>query len=61
MNKYRVEEAKRLLLDQSCSEMTVLDILLQSGFNSKSAFHRFFSRLVGLSPTEFRKQAMQGK
>lgn len=61
MNKYRVEEAKRLLLDQSCAEMTVLDILLQSGFNSKSAFHRFFSRLVGLSPTEFRKQAMQGK
>ena len=57
MNKYRVEEAKRLLLDESCSDMTVLDILLQAGFNSKSAFHRFFNRLVGVSPTEFRKQA----
>jgi AraC-like DNA-binding protein len=57
MNKYRVEEAKRLLLDKSCAEMTVLDILLQAGFNSKSAFHRFFNRLVGVSPTEFRKQA----
>lgn len=56
MNKYRVEEAKRLLLDESCAEMTVLDILLQAGFNSKSAFHRFFNRLVGVSPTEFRKQ-----
>lgn len=59
MNKYRVEEAKRLLLDASCADMTVLDILLQAGFNSKSAFHRFFNRLVGVSPTEFRKQAQQ--
>lgn len=59
MNKYRVEEAKRLLLDEKCADMTVLDILLQAGFNSKSAFHRFFSRLVGVSPTEFRKQALK--
>jgi len=59
MNKYRVEEAKRLLLDESCSDMTVLDILLQAGFNSKSAFHRFFNRLVGVSPTEFRKRAQK--
>ncbi|GGY83876.1 hypothetical protein GCM10011613_30980 [Cellvibrio zantedeschiae] len=59
MNKYRVEEAKRLLLDEKCAEMTVLDILLQAGFNSKSAFHRFFNRLVGVSPTEFRKQAQK--
>lgn len=61
MNKYRVEEAKRLLLDEACAEMTVLDILLQAGFNSKSAFHRFFNRLVGVSPTEFRKQASNQK
>ena len=59
MNKYRVEEAKRLLLDESCADMTVLDILLQAGFNSKSAFHRFFNRLVGVAPTEFRKRAQK--
>ena len=56
MNSYRVEEAKRLLADPGNSELTILDILLQSGFNSKSAFHRFFKRLVGMSPTEYRKQ-----
>lgn len=55
MNSYRVEEAKRLLSDEKHADMTVLDVLLQSGFNSKSAFHRFFNRLVGVSPTEFRK------
>ncbi|WP_346837692.1 AraC family transcriptional regulator [Microbulbifer sp. SAOS-129_SWC] len=60
VNSYRVEEAKTLLADPHNAEMTILDILLQSGFNSKSAFHRFFSRLVGMSPTEYRKQSQQG-
>jgi AraC-like DNA-binding protein len=58
MNKYRVEEAKRLLSDPASADMTVLDILLQAGFNSKSAFHRFFNRLVGVSPSEFRKRSL---
>jgi AraC-like DNA-binding protein len=56
MNSYRVAEAKRLLSDATKSDLTIMDILLEAGFNSKSAFHRFFSRLVGMSPTEFRKQ-----
>ncbi|MDO3388487.1 AraC family transcriptional regulator [Gilvimarinus sp. SDUM040013] len=56
MNSYRVEEAKRLLLAPEYKDLTILDILLQAGFNSKSAFHRFFKRLVGMSPSEYRKQ-----
>jgi len=58
MNSYRVEEAKRLLGDAQHADMTVMDVLLHAGFNSKSAFHRFFNRLVGMSPTEYRKQSM---
>ena len=58
VNSYRVEAAKTLLADPDKADMTVLDVLLESGFNSKSAFHRFFSRLVGMSPTEYRKQAL---
>ena len=61
VNSYRVEAAKTLLADPEKAEMTVLDVLLESGFNSKSAFHRFFSRLVGMSPTEFRKQALSAE
>ena len=56
MNSYRVTEAKRLLSNDENHDLTILDILLQSGFNSKSAFHRFFKRLVGMSPTEYRKK-----
>jgi AraC-like DNA-binding protein len=29
---------------------------LESGFNSKSSFHRFFKRYAGMSAAEFRKQ-----
>ena len=61
MNSYRVEEAKRLLSDSHNADMTVMDVLLQAGFNSKSAFHRFFNRLVGMSPTEYRKQKLGGR
>ena len=56
MNGHRIEEAKRLLVDPTCQELTVLDIVFQSGFNSQSAFQRFFKRLVGVSPSEYRKQ-----
>lgn len=58
MNSYRIEEAKRLLSDTTKTDLTIMDILLEAGFNSKSAFHRFFSRLVGMSPSEFRKQQL---
>lgn len=61
MNSYRIEEAKRLLSDSHNADMTVMDVLLQAGFNSKSAFHRFFNRLVGMSPTEYRKQKLRGR
>ena len=56
VNEYRVNKAKQMLLDPQCSTMTILDILLESGFNSKSSFHRFFKRYTGMSAAEFRKQ-----
>lgn len=59
INSQRVEEAKRLLSAPECAGDTVLDILYKSGFNSQSAFHRFFKRMVGMTPSEYRKQAQQ--
>lgn len=57
VNEYRVNRAKQMLLDPQYAQMTILDILLESGFNSKSSFHRFFKRYVGMSAAEFRKQS----
>lgn len=58
VNSYRIDEAKRLLADPTMTDKTVLDILMDSGFNSKSAFHRFFKRLVGMSPSEYRRRVL---
>lgn len=59
INSQRVEEAKRLLAAPECAGDTVLDILYKSGFNSQSAFHRFFKRMVGMTPSEYRKQMLK--
>ncbi|PCK02940.1 MAG: AraC family transcriptional regulator [Alteromonadaceae bacterium] len=59
INSHRVEAAKAMLVDPGYSEQTILNILLQSGFNSKSAFHRHFKRFTGVSPSEFRQNALK--
>lgn len=59
INNLRVEEAKRMLSDRAYDKLSILDILHESGFNSKSAFQRFFKRITGLTPREFRKSAYQ--
>ncbi|QEY18293.1 AraC family transcriptional regulator [Cellvibrio sp. KY-GH-1] len=56
INRYRVEEAKRLLISPDYKDETILEIIYKSGFNSPSAFHRFFKRMVGITPTEFRQR-----
>jgi len=61
VNEYRVNRAKQMLLDPEFAEMTILDILLESGFNSKSSFHRFFKRYTGMSAAEFRKKTSAAK
>lgn len=58
VNRYRIEEAKKLLTNSQHANSTILDILIESGFNSRSAFHRFWKRIVSVSPTEYRKQAV---
>ena len=58
INYHRVEAAKVLLADESKAQLTILDILLMSGFSNKSSFHRFFKRMVNMSPTEYRRNKL---
>jgi AraC-like DNA-binding protein len=56
VNQYRVEEAKRLLTDPTDKRITVLEVLYQVGFNSKSSFNTVFKKQTGLTPSEFKKK-----
>jgi AraC-like DNA-binding protein len=56
INKYRIDEVKRLLLEEEHKNDTILDIIYKAGFNSLSTFHRFFKRMVGVTPSEYRRQ-----
>lgn len=52
INTHRIEEAKSLLI--SDPKKTILDVLAEAGFSSKSTFNSIFKQQVGLTPTQFR-------
>lgn len=52
VNSYRIKHARKLLQDYP--ERTVLQILHESGFNSKSSFNTAFKKQTGLTPSAFR-------
>ncbi len=55
VNRYRLDEAKRMLLDPACSDMAVLSIAMDCGFQSLGPFNRAFKANTGMTPTEFRR------
>ncbi|EGT4448180.1 helix-turn-helix transcriptional regulator [Cronobacter malonaticus] len=54
INSFRIAHAQQLL-HQTASPVT--EVMLASGFNTKSNFNREFSRIVGMSPVEYRRAA----
>jgi AraC-like DNA-binding protein len=53
LNRLRVNEARNQLLAEK--EMSVLEIALACGFNSKAAFNRAFKTETGTTPSNFRE------
>lgn len=51
INGYRIRRAQELLKNTVAS---VTDIMLESGFSTKSNFNSEFGRIVGMTPTAFR-------
>lgn len=56
VNEYRINHAKEILSDDARKELTVLEILYEVGFNSKSSFNTEFKKRTGLTPTEYRRK-----
>ncbi len=53
LNKYRVEEAKRMILNDQFNNFSIEGIAKNAGFRSKSTFNQVFKNSTGLTPTEF--------
>lgn len=56
VNSYRINEFKSMLMNPHYSNLTLLGIALECGFNSKSAFNRIFKEQTGITPGEYKKQ-----
>lgn len=59
LNSYRIKHAMNLLADPSLKEKTILWVLFEAGFNSKSSFNTIFKKVAGCTPAEYRKNAIQ--
>jgi len=61
LSVWRVDEAKRQLLDPSRDNVTIDAIAESSGFGSRSAFYTAFRRLTGVTPSEWRRCSLSNK
>ncbi len=61
VNQYRIEEVKSRIGNPEFENFSLLGIAFDSGFNTKSAFNRVFKKMVGLTPSEYKKQIKETK
>lgn len=57
VNTYRIAMAQRLLQENTDPKLTVLEVMYQAGFNSKSSFNTQFRLRTGTTPSEYLRQA----
>lgn len=55
INKYRIEEAKKMIQDPNMDYLSLLGIALEVGFNSKTVFNTAFKKTTNQTPSEFKK------
>jgi AraC-like DNA-binding protein len=54
---YRVEHAKKLIIKDKDSKLTVEELAELVGYNSKSSFNNAFKTITSQTPSEFRKSS----
>lgn len=55
VNSYRLEEVKARLSSPEFANYTILGIAMESGFNNKNTFNRYFKRETGQTPSAYLK------
>ncbi|AKA35986.1 MAG: AraC family transcriptional regulator [Muricauda sp.] len=55
VNRYRIEEAKRLLAEAQDGKTTITQIAYDVGFNNRASFYKAFKKFEGQSPSQYLK------
>ena len=61
LNGYRITEAKAKLADRDLVDLPILTIAMDLGYNSLAPFNRSFRNETGMTPSDFRKRAIDQK
>jgi AraC-like DNA-binding protein len=56
INYYRIQDAKKLLVDTENEKFTISSIAFDTGFSSLSSFNSAFKKFEGMTPSVFRKK-----
>ena len=56
INRYRVEEAKKMLISEKYKIYTIIAIAHEVGFSSKTAFYNAFNKVCEVSPSAYVKE-----
>jgi AraC-like DNA-binding protein len=58
LNRHRIDEARAALSDPGQRDVPVLTIAMDAGFQSIGPFNRAFKAATGMTPTDFRRDAL---
>ena len=56
VNKYRIEEIKKVLVDPEYDQLSIEGLAKSCGFKSRGVFYPIFKKETGMTPGEYKKQ-----
>lgn len=59
INYYRVHKTKELLVSPEAKKYTLVTLASEAGFSSKSSFNAEFKKVMGKTPSKYRKEFQQ--
>ena len=59
INSYRIDHSLSLI--NSSKDLSIKEVMFQSGFNSRSVFNTTFKRKTGFTPSDYRQQSHESR
>ena len=61
INRHRVRSLCEQMMTEAGRRQTLIELMAEAGFNSKSSFNQAFKKATGKTPSAFRNALMQGE